>query len=78
MLAVAGALLILLVMVIPGSPAALTWPGEVLILSAFALLGAVFWVVGGRQRAAVTEEERAYLILEDYAPQAKSTAATAS
>ncbi len=73
-LAVLGSLFILAVMLIPGSPAALRWPLEVVILGSFAALGVLFWIAGKRHRARVPEQERAYLILEQYAdisPQAR-------
>ncbi len=66
-IAVAGSLFILAVMIIPGSPAALTWPIEIVILAAFAALGIVFWLAARKLRQQVPERERAYLILEEYA-----------
>ena len=66
-IAVAGSLFILAVMIIPGSPAALTWPIEIVILTAFAVLGMVFWLAARKLRQRVPERERAYLILEEYA-----------
>jgi amino acid transporter len=65
--AVAGAIMILAVMITPGSPAALVWPMEVGILAAFTALGGVFWWAGQRYRASLRESERAHLILEQYA-----------
>jgi amino acid transporter len=66
-LAVAGALFILAVMVIPGSPAALAWPRELLILMIVVTSGALFWFGARGIRCDTPERERAYLILEDYA-----------
>jgi amino acid transporter len=65
--AAAGSLGMLLVMIVPGSPAALAWPIEIAILGAFIILGALFWMAASRTRGAVPESERAYLILEEHA-----------
>lgn len=65
--AAGGAIFILVVMVAPGSPAALVWPLEGVILTAVALLGWLFWARGRRGRESVDEARRAWLILEDYA-----------
>jgi len=67
LLAVGGSLMMLGAMVIPGSPAALAWPREIIILSVFTVTGIIFWVAGKRSRARTTESHRAYLILESYA-----------
>ena len=66
-IAAAGSLGMLVAMVVPGSPAALTWPIEVVILGAFIILGALFWIAAARTRAEVPEAERAWLVLEDHA-----------
>ena len=65
-IAMLGSLLILLVMLIPGSPAAFPfdaweWP----ILAVLAALGGVVWVLSRRQRGSITEEERTRLILDE-------------
>lgn len=65
-LAILGTVLILGVMVYPGSPAALAWPLEWAIFGIFSLLGLVFWLFSTRSRNAVTKEERDYLILEKF------------
>jgi amino acid transporter len=67
LLAVGGSLMMLGAMVIPGSPAALAWPREIIILSVFTVTGIIFWAAGKRSRARTTESHRAYLILESYA-----------
>jgi amino acid transporter len=72
--AVAGSILILLVMVTPGSPAALVWPLEVGILVGFSVLGGLFWWAGRAYRTALHESERARLILERYADLAPGAA----
>lgn len=66
-LAAAGSLLILCVMLVPGSPSRLVWPLEWIILGALAVTGLGFWLAGGTYRRRVSEEERAQLILEEYA-----------
>jgi len=68
-LAAAGSLLILLAMIVPGSPEVLVWPLEWIILLTLCLGGAVFWGLGRRQRRETDETERARLILnEDAGP----------
>ena len=67
LVAAASALLLLLVMVWPGSPAALSWPREVIILSVLTLLGTGFWLGGTRSRGLVSEHQRTFLILEHHA-----------
>lgn len=65
-ISIAGSILILLAITLPGSPAALRWPLEWLILISLAVLGLIFWVRSKKSREATTEEERDYLILENY------------
>lgn len=65
-IAVAGSILILVAITIPGSPAALRWPLEWVILITLTLLGLIFWVRSKKSRNATPEEEREYLILENY------------
>ena len=65
--AAAGSLFILCVMLVPGSPSMLVWPLEWLILGALSATGWGFWFAGRRYRQRVSEEDRAQLILEDYA-----------
>ncbi len=70
-----GALLILVVMVVPGSGAALVWPLEWGLLLAVIVLGAVAWWAGSRGRQTLEEGERARRILgefvDDYTPSPK-------
>ncbi|MGE0589771.1 MAG: APC family permease [Cyclobacteriaceae bacterium] len=65
-IAVLGSILILMAITIPGSPAALRWPLEWVILITLSLLGLIFWVRSKKSRNATPEEEREYLILENY------------
>lgn len=62
-IALVGAVFVLGVMLVPGSPGMLTWPLEWAILGTFVLLGAVLWVKGQRRREETTSEERRRLIL---------------
>ncbi len=65
--AAAGSLFILGVMLFPGSPSMLVWPLEWVILGALTATGIVFWYGAREYREAVSETDRAQLILEDYA-----------
>ena len=65
--AAAGSLFILAVMLIPFSPSMLVWPLEWLILGALSATGMGFWIAARRYRQRVSEEDRAKLILENYA-----------
>ena len=65
-IAVTGSILILLAITLPGSPAALRWPLEWLILIALSILGIIFWVKSKKTREATAKEERDYLILENF------------
>jgi hypothetical protein len=69
-LAILGSVLILAVMVVPTSPAVLSWPREVIILVLFVTAGLVFWIGGKRTRSVISEKQRAYLILERFADHA--------
>ena len=64
-LAAAGSFLILVVQVLPHSPAHLDWPLDWSILLALCLCGIAFWTGGRRHRNAITESERSRLILSD-------------
>ncbi|MFW5904938.1 MAG: APC family permease [bacterium] len=61
--ALVGAIFLLAVMVVPGSPGMLTWPLEWVILGGFVLLGGVLWLLGRGRREAMTGDERRRLIL---------------
>lgn len=65
-ISIVGSILILLAISLPGSPAALVWPLEWLILIALSVLGIVIWLVSKKSRQATTKEERDYLILEKF------------
>ena len=64
--AIVGSLLLLLAMVIPGSPGSLTVL-EWIIVAGFFVLGVVFWFAARTTRCRLAETERSRLILEDYA-----------
>ena len=65
--AAAGSIFIMGVMLFPGSPSMLVWPLEWLILGGLTAAGVAFWVGGIEYRREIPEEDRARLILEDYA-----------
>jgi basic amino acid/polyamine antiporter, APA family len=65
-LSVAGSLVILVAITFPGSPAALRWPLEWVILIVLSGLGAIFWAASTKSRNTTTREERDYLILEKF------------
>ena len=70
-----GAALIILALVLPGSPVALRWPHEWSILAGWTLLGIVLWRVAGARRGAIKETERAALILQTARPAEEEGAA---
>lgn len=72
-LAAVGSGGILLAMLYPGSPAALAWPKEILILAVFGLCGLGLWLGAARTRRLTAESERAFLILERLTPQTNPT-----
>ncbi len=61
------AIFILALMLIPGSPVALIWPQEWLILLFVITSGAIFWKVGTKSRNKISKKDRDKNILEDYA-----------
>ncbi|MEQ9592792.1 MAG: APC family permease [Cyclobacteriaceae bacterium] len=65
-ISVVGSTLVLLAITLPGSPAALKWPLEWLILIALSALGIIFWMISKKSRDATTKEDRDYLILEKF------------
>lgn len=62
-LAALGAAGILLSMVVPSSPAALAWPYEWWILGLWGAVGALAWLLGGADRARISEADRARMVL---------------
>lgn len=65
--AAAGSVFILCVMLVPGSPGALSWPLEWLVLAVLGASGFAFWLGARGYRQRIDEPERARLILEEYA-----------
>lgn len=65
-ISITGSILVLLAITLPGSPAALKWPLEWLILLTLSLLGVVFWVLSKKKRDTTAPQERDYLILENF------------
>lgn len=65
-IATIGSILILLAMLLPFSPAALTWPIDWLILFSFMTLALLFWILSAGYRNSISEDERESLILEEF------------
>lgn len=63
-IAALGALGMLVAMLYPGSPAALSWPREYIILIVMFGLGGVLWLSAAASRNEINEEQRSYLILD--------------
>jgi APA family basic amino acid/polyamine antiporter len=61
--AVLGSLLILSMMLFPGTGASLAWPIEWLILAVVSSLGGLFWWTGASARRRTTKEEREAVVL---------------
>lgn len=65
LLGAAGAGVIVAALGIPGSPVALKWPVEWAMLIGWTALGLVLWRAAHRRREAISEDERARLILQE-------------
>ncbi|MCB1607462.1 MAG: APC family permease [Xanthomonadales bacterium] len=63
-IAALGALGMLAAMLYPGSPAALSWPREHIVLIVMFALGGVLWVSAAKSRAEISQAQRDYLILD--------------
>lgn len=63
--AAAGSLLMLAAMLVPGSPAALSWPREHIVLIVMLGVGSLLWVSAAGVREGIGEEARAALILDE-------------
>lgn len=63
-LAAFGSLAMLASMVVPGSPAALNWPREFIVLAVMGGAGAVLWFTAAEGRNRISERDRASLILD--------------
>ncbi len=64
LIAAAGSLLICGALMAPFSPARLRWPVEWLLFGGWCLLGGILWRLAAPARNAVSEQERARLILQ--------------
>ena len=64
--AMAGSVFILAAMLVPWSPASLSWPLEWVILIAVTASGIVVWIRGGKTRRQISETERTRLVLEHH------------
>lgn len=73
-----GAAFVLLVLVVPGSPAALVWPLEWAILLGVVGLGAAVWWLSRRPRRAIDEALRAHYVLGEFATATTSGSTTSS
>lgn len=62
--AAAGSLAMLAAMIIPGSPAALSWPHEHIVLMVMLAVGGVLWAAAAGVRNGITEDVRETLILD--------------
>lgn len=62
-IAAVGSGLMVVAIIAPGSPVALSWPREILIVLTMITVGAVIWQLGAKNRNAIDETQRAYLIL---------------
>ena len=67
LLAGLGAVFILAMMAWPGSPVALAWPLEWLLLLGVCGLGLIGWWAGGPRRRATTAADRSHLVLGEFA-----------
>ncbi|NJN41638.1 MAG: APC family permease [Flammeovirgaceae bacterium] len=65
-ISIAGSILVLLAITVPGSPAALKWPLEWGILIGLIILGIILWIISKKSRSRIDDEERDYLILEKF------------
>jgi basic amino acid/polyamine antiporter, APA family len=65
-IAAIGSILILLAMLLPVSPAALSWPIDWLILFSFITLALLFWFLSAGYRNSISEKQRSSLILEEF------------
>ncbi|MGB0133561.1 APC family permease [Dokdonella sp.] len=63
--AAAGSLLMIAAMVMPGSPAALSWPHEHIVLMVMLGVGGLLWMAAASGRNAISEEARDGLILDE-------------
>ena len=63
-LAAAGSLMMLAAMVIPGSPAALSWPLDISVLLMMIALGGGLWLAAAKPRQSISDRERDRLILD--------------
>jgi APA family basic amino acid/polyamine antiporter len=63
-IAALGSLGMLAAMVIPSSPAALSWPREFIVLFVMFTCGGVLWIGASKSRQTISEQDRARLILD--------------
>ncbi len=63
-IAAIGSLSMLAAMLVPGSPAALSWPREFIVLAVMSGAGGLLWLTASAGRNEVSETQRAALILD--------------
>ena len=59
-----GSLSMLVAMIVPGSPAALSWPREFIVLAVMFGAGGLLWLLASSSRNEVAEQQRESLILD--------------
>ena len=63
-IAALGSLSMLVAMIVPGSPAALSWPHEFIVLAVMFGAGGMLWLMASSSRNEVAEKQRESLILD--------------
>ncbi|HET9032026.1 MAG TPA: APC family permease [Dokdonella sp.] len=63
-IAALGSLSMLVAMIVPGSPAALSWPREFIVLAIMFGAGGLLWLTASASRNAISAQQRAKLILD--------------
>ena len=63
LIAAMGSAAMIIAMLLPGSPVALSWPREILIVGCMLAVGALLWRLGAKSRVSASDSERDYLIL---------------
>ncbi len=63
-IAALGSLSMIVAMIVPGSPAALSWPREFIVLAVMFGAGGLLWLLASGSRIAISEDQRNALILD--------------
>ena len=64
-LAALGSFSMLAAMIVPGSPAALSWPREFIVLAVMSGVGGLLWLSASAGRNGISEREREALVLDE-------------